>query len=76
MGLHLQAVSLVDLQENGALENRPSHACSANLPFLLPQHNLYNQASDSNPWGNFQAGPGLGRALQRLGDRHGISEWH
>lgn len=31
----------------------------------------------ANPWGNRPPGGGsLGRALQRLGERYGIREWH
>ena len=34
-------------------------------------------ADPGNPWGNRPPGGGsLGRALQRLGERYGIREWH
>lgn len=65
----------------GRLLHEPWHAFQHIGP-RMTRHNDYYQHGDggspdpSNPWGNrAAAGASYGRALQRLGERYGITHW-
>lgn len=60
----------------------PPNACVSSCLQRMTRHNDYYQHGDggspdpSNPWGNrAAAGASYGRALQRLGERYGITHW-